>query len=131
MIIKPLSELQEPDAASLVFSPLTTGRLSAADTARWQQEGVAGYELSAQVPETTRLSFERVRTIYVYGVLCYELYTVAGDQALLAVEQTPRDRFLPFYHGTVPFADGQGGAQSINAASYQDFFERLRGKPKS
>jgi hypothetical protein len=131
MIIKPLSELQEPDAASLVFSPSASGRLSAADTARWQQEAVARYEVSAQVPETTRLSFERVRTIYAYGVLCYELYTVAGDQALLAVEQALRDRFLPFYNETVPFADGQGGAQSINAASYQDFFDQLRGKPKS
>jgi hypothetical protein len=43
MIIKPPSELQEPDAASLVFSPLASGRLSPAVTARWQQEAVARY----------------------------------------------------------------------------------------
>jgi hypothetical protein len=45
MIIKSLSELLEPDAASLVFSPLATGRLSAEEAARWQQEAVARYEV--------------------------------------------------------------------------------------
>jgi hypothetical protein len=49
MIIKSLSELQEPDAASLVFSQLATGGFSAADAALWQQEAVARYAVSAQV----------------------------------------------------------------------------------
>lgn len=136
MIIKTLSELQEPDDTSLRFTPWGLARMAAEDAANWQQEVVARHEISAQVPETTRLSFERVRTIYSYGVLCYDLYTVAGDQAKLAVEQALRDRFLSFYSSTVPFIDRDRQLQSITADSYEAFWQELHSdgrlfKPKS
>jgi hypothetical protein len=137
VIIKTLAELQAPDEGSLKFSPWGLGgRMDPEDAARWQQEAIARYELTVQAPETTRLSFERVRTIYSYGVLCYELYTVAGDQARLTTEQALRDRFLPFYNGVVPFTDAKGAPQSIAAASWQEFFKELNSedrlrKPKS
>lgn len=66
-----------------------------------------------------------MRTIYAYGVLCYELYTVAGDQARLFIEQALRDRFLPFYNGGVPFIDAKGQPQSITATDYWVFYEQL------
>jgi hypothetical protein len=132
VIIKTLAELQQPDEGSLKFSPWGLGgRMDPADAARWQQQAVALYEISAQAPELTRLCFERARTVFSYGVLCYELYTVAGDQARLAIEQALRDRFLPFYDGVVPFTDARGEPQSITAARYEAFFDELRGKPKS
>jgi hypothetical protein len=137
MIIKTLAELQQPDEGSLKFSPWGLGgRMKPEDAARWQQEAVARYEISVQAPETTRLSFERVRTIFSYGVMCYELYTVAGDQARLAMEQALRDRFLPFYSGVVPFIDAKGDPQSITADNWQQFLDELNSggrlrKPKN
>jgi len=113
MIIHKLAELQQPDEASLRFTPWGLARMNPEDAADFQQRLIGQFELSGQVPETTRKSFERVRTIYSYGVLCYELYTVAGDQAPLVVEQALRDRFLPFYEGTVKFRDGQGNPRPI------------------
>jgi hypothetical protein len=123
--IKTLAELQQPDEASLMFGPWGLGRMTAEAAAKFQQEVVAAYELTGQVPESTRQSFDRVRTIYAYGVLCYELYTVAGDQARLFIEQALRDRFLPFYNGEVPFIDAQGQPQSITATDYRVFYEQL------
>ena len=136
MIIKTLPELQEPDAASLKLAPWGLGHMDGEVAARVWQEQIARYDLTVQVPDTTRLAFERVRTIFSYGLLCYDLYTVAGDQARLSIEQALRDRFLPFYSGTVPFTDGRQQPQSITAASYEEFYRELRAdgrlrKPKN
>lgn len=125
MKIKTLAELQQPDEASLMFGPWGLGKMTAEDAAKFQQEVVARYELSAQVPDSTRQSFERLRTIYAYGILCYELYTVAGDQSRLFIEQAFRDRFLPFYNGEVPFIDINGQLQSITATDYREFYQQL------
>jgi hypothetical protein len=87
MIIKTLSELQEPDETSLYVTPLgIEGRVRPDDAAAYLQHVISRLELSEQVPETARKSFERLRTLYAYGVLCYDLYTVAGDLARLVTE---------------------------------------------
>src|ERR1700761_3427031 len=125
MEIKTLTELQQPDETSLLFGPWGLGQMTAEDAATFHQEAVAAYELIGQVPDSTRQSFNRVRTIYAYGVLCYELYTVAGDQAQLLIEQALRDRFLPFYNYEVPFIDAQEQHQSITATNYRSFYEQL------
>jgi hypothetical protein len=127
MIIKTLAELQEPDEASLLYSPMGLGaKMRPQDAADFQQRVIAQYALSSQVPESTRKSFERVQTIFSYGVLCYELYTVAGDHARLVIEQALRDRFLPFYDGIVNFVDGQGHPQVVNASDFDELYKAIR-----
>jgi hypothetical protein len=135
MEIKTLAELQQPDEASLMFGPWGLGSMSAENAAKFHQEVVAAYELAGQVPDSTRQSFDRLRTIYAYGVLCYDLYTVAGEQARLFIEQALRDRFLPFYSGEVGFIDSEQQPQSITATDYRGFYQQLHGngrlrKPK-
>ncbi len=44
--------------------------------AEYRQSLIAGFELLPNVPETTRKSYERIRTIYSYGIFNYDLYTV-------------------------------------------------------
>ena len=62
MIIRTLEELQKPDEASLMFSPLGLGaKMRPQDAADFQQRVIAQHVLSSQVPETTRKSFERVQ----------------------------------------------------------------------
>jgi hypothetical protein len=126
MIIKTLEDLQQPDEASLRFTPLGLGpKMRPEDAAEYQQKIIARFDLSSQVPETTRNSFERVRTIYCYGVLCYELYTVAGDQARLVIEQALRDRFLPFYDGTVIFRAASGGLHEVKTDKFDDLYQAI------
>jgi hypothetical protein len=126
MEIKTLAGLQQPDETSLMFTPWGLAKMTADQAAEYGQRLVAQYELPAQVPETTKLAFDRVRTIYSYGVLCYELYTVAGDQARLTLEQALRDRFIPFHGGTVNFADGQGRPQPVTADDYETLSRAIR-----
>jgi hypothetical protein len=96
------------------------------DAAEYHQKVIGRHELSGEVPETTAKSFERLRTLYAYGVLCYDLYTVAGDLARLVTEQALRDRFLPFYDGTVNFTDAQGKPQVVQASSFDDLYRAIR-----
>lgn len=57
--------------------------------------------------EGTRQSFEQLRTIFCYGLLCYDIYTLVNDHALLVFEQALRDRFIDFHQGTVTFVNSK------------------------
>ena len=63
------------------------------------QYAIGQIELAPAVPETTLQAFERLCALFAYGILCYDLYTVAGDLARMVTEQALRERFLPFYGG--------------------------------
>jgi hypothetical protein len=99
LIIKTLAELQQPDERSLFW--IVGGKMQPEMAAAYQQKVIARYDLSAVVPEGLRMGFERLRELYVQGILCYDLYTVAGDMARLLAEQALRERFLSFYDGAV------------------------------
>jgi hypothetical protein len=65
VIIKTLAELAEPDEASLVIRPLGIDPARAADgVAEYQQNLIANFELIDEVPESTRNSYDRVRTTF-------------------------------------------------------------------
>lgn len=124
MVIKSLAELAEPDEASLAIRPLGIDPGAVAEgVAAYRQRLVAGFELVDGVPESTRNSFDRVRAIYSYGIFCYDLYTVAGNQARLVLEQALRERFLPFYGGAVTFIDGSGSQHEVTATRFSELFD--------
>jgi len=123
VIIKTLAELGQPDPTSLAFRPLDIDPANLADGANeYRQSLVASFELLDNVPEITRTSYDRIRTTYAYGILCYELYTVAGNQARLVLEQALRDRFLPFYDGTVIFLDKKGQEHPVTTDKFADLY---------
>jgi hypothetical protein len=125
VIIKSLAELTEPDQASLAIRPLDIDPAAVAEgVAEYRQRLVDDFELIDAVPESTRNSYDRVRTIYSYGIFCYDLYTVAGTQARLVLEQALRERFLPFYGGTAMFIDRKGCEHQVTAGRFSDLFDR-------
>ncbi len=124
LIIRTLAELQEPDDRSLFWVP--GGKMQPEAAAEYQQNVIGQLELADQVPETTRMSFERLRTLYSYGIMCYDLYTVAGDLARLVTEQALRERFLPFYEGTVRFTDQQEKPQAVAARTFDEMYDAIR-----
>lgn len=112
MEIKTFEELTTPDQRALAFTPLglsTIGLLAPADAAEFQQQLIAHCDLADNVTEGTRNSFERLRTLHSYGVMCYEAYTVAQDLAWLLLEQALRERFLEFYSHVVPLINARTG----------------------
>lgn len=123
MKIKTFAELTTPDEFVLRLTPLglsTIGMLSPEDAAKFQQETIARADLHDDVPEGTRKSFERLRALHTYGILCYEAYTVAEDLAWLVLEQAVRERFMAFYDGSIPLLNGRDGSEHPIAAEHFD-----------
>ncbi|WP_055469096.1 hypothetical protein [Streptomyces ardesiacus] len=125
MDIRPLAELRAAEDLSLAFSPYGLGgRMRPEDAAEFQQRQIADCDLATGVAAGTRDSFERLRTVFAYGVLCYDVYTMVGDQALLIYEQALRDRFMEWCAGTVIFRGPQTPDVSYTVASYDDVKKR-------
>ncbi|MFJ4703642.1 hypothetical protein ACIP6I_02110 [Streptomyces anulatus] len=128
MEIRPLAELRAADNLSLAFNPYGLGgRLEPEDAAEFQQHQIADCNLADGVAAGTRDSFERLRTVFAYGVLCYDVYTLVGDQALLIYEQALRDRFMQWCAGTITFRRPNGPDVSCTVTSFDDV-KKLAGK---
>jgi len=96
-----LRELQAADPASLLLAPWGLGRFTPEQAAAYYTELAASFQIPEGIPENTRLAFDRARDVFRYGVLNYDLFTVAGDQAKLSLEQALRDRFVPWSAGSI------------------------------
>ena len=122
MDIRTFAELTTPDERTLRFTPLglaTGGKLSPEHAAKFQQESIAAADLLPAVPEGTRSSFERLRTLHAYGVLCYDLFTVVDDLSWVVLEQALRERFIAFYEGVIPLVDKNGAESSFPASDFE------------
>src|ERR1700722_7180819 len=100
-----LDDLLRPDEMTLRFAPgglLLDGRLRSGDSLGHLRGSVEHARLVADVPEAVRDNFDRLRKVYLYGVLEYELFTVAEDFAYLVLEGAFRMRFLTYYDFKVP-----------------------------
>jgi hypothetical protein len=104
-----LSALWEPDERTLRFLPNGLGvglAMFPADSAEFWHSVAAECVLPANVAEGTRRSFQDLKKVFTYGVLCYELFTLVHDHALLVFEQALRDRFLQHYPQGATFRVG-------------------------
>ena len=84
------------------------GQLRPDDAAELQQRSIEAADLIDVVPEATTESFERLRNLHCYGVLCYDAFTVASDLRWIVLEQALRQRFIEFYAGAVPLVAKDG-----------------------
>jgi hypothetical protein len=128
MQIKSLAELRAADERVLRFTGLgfsTAGHLRPEDAAEFQQRVIEQCDLVSNVPEGTTRSFERLREMHSYGVLCYELYTVVDDLCPLVLEQALGERFVEYHQGTVPLVDRSGREAVVNARNFYDVHEAL------
>ena len=119
-----LAELAAPDRRALYFSSLGMGGPQDPDlSCRWLQSMIATALLAIEVPNDVQRSFERLRTLHAYGVLCYDTFTVVYERACLLLEQALRVRFIAFYEGRVPIADAAGHEATFLADSFDDVFD--------
>jgi hypothetical protein len=130
-VLSALAELREPDPRSMMW--IVGGATAPEDAAEYHKRVMAQFDVPDSVPETVRKSFDRIRSIYRQGLFCYDLYTVAGDQARLLIELALKERFVEFYGGTVLFTDGQGNPQTVTASDFDEVYRGIRkadGRPK-
>jgi hypothetical protein len=121
-----LAELQRPDDISRRFNPLGLGGLlESEDAARFQTAVIASAVLADDVPEHVRNNFGRVRKLHLYGVLEYDFFTVADQQALLVLEGALRLRFLSYYDGGIP-VETRGVTELLPATIFDDVREAKR-----
>jgi hypothetical protein len=131
LITKSLDELREVDERTLHFTPMGLGvGMHPDDAAEFQQRVVAQFELAPAVADGTRKSFDDLRTIFAYGVLCYEIYTLVHDHALLVIEQALRDRFIEFHRGTTMFVDQKRTKHPVAADRYEQVHKFATTHPK-
>jgi hypothetical protein len=94
------------------------------DALAFQQHVIGRISLAADVAEGTRRRFEQLCHVYRYGLLCYDVFTMVGDAALLVFEQALRDRFIEFHKGVVAVRDSQGHVQELTVRDYADFMKQ-------
>ncbi|MFI5386232.1 MAG: hypothetical protein ACHQ50_08940, partial [Fimbriimonadales bacterium] len=121
MTIKTFADLATPDERSLRFSPMgfSPGHLLTPESAAAHIQRTVDVGLDPAVPATTRDSYRRVCSTHVYGLFDYELFTVAGDLALLALQQAFAERLVDYYGGVIPIVNQAGKEKSIIAPTYE------------
>ncbi len=125
--MKTFDQLLTPDPRTLSFSPLSflPGSVTSEHATEMQQEAIGWCDLRENVPEQTRLAFERLRTVHTYGVLCYELFTVAADLSLLVFEQALGERFVAFYDGRIPLVAKNGSQDVLGVRGFDEVYGAL------
>jgi hypothetical protein len=124
-----LDDLLRPDEMTLRFAPgglLIDGRLRPGDSLGHLRSSVDQARLVPEVPEDVRDNFDRLRKVYLYGLLEYELFTVADDFAYLVLEGAFRMRFLTYYDFKVPVSR-KGTPDILEVDSFDALLERKRG----
>jgi hypothetical protein len=125
--IRSLDELREVDERTLGFSPFGLGgKMAAHDAARFQQEAASHPELASAVPQRVRDCVDRLRMIHAYGVLRYDFFTIAHDQAQLALEFALRERFAELQGSTAQFRDEAGKEHDIATTPFRDLQAEVR-----
>ena len=127
MDIKSLEELQQPDDRTRHFTPFGLGaKIGAEDAASFQQQAVAHLDLAEVVPESLRDAYEQLRTVYAYGALWYDFYTIAHDRARLLLEYALRERLLGYYGNAVTFIDKDHNEHTLQPANFEELYEEIR-----
>lgn len=120
-----LEELRRVDERTLRFSPWGLGgQLEPSTSARFLAESLTYATLAEAVPEDVRLNFERVRNLFLYGLLDYDLFSAAYDLGHLALEGALRHRFVTYYESSVPIWR-DGVADTLAAASFDGYREAV------
>jgi hypothetical protein len=86
--IETLEELTACDPATRAVFPFQ------GDILPLIQQMVAGLDLCDAVPEGVTAHYERSRKLFVRGYFDYELFTMAGEYALITAEMALRERLV-------------------------------------
>lgn len=125
-----LNQLREADETTLRFSPWGLGgRLEPSSSAAYLAEMMSHATLVEAVPEDVRLSFERVRTVFMHGLLDYDLFSAAYSLGHLVLEGALRTRFITYYKDGIPILR-DGSEEVLAVSSFAQYHRVLRSARK-
>jgi hypothetical protein len=118
-----LAALRAVDEGSLYFAPGgLAGPLEPAQAAHIFATWMAQLSLADDVPEDIRLNFDRVRKLFLYGLLERDLFSLANHEAHLVLEGALRHRFVSYYNGQLPILR-DGVPETIEVSSFYDYYK--------
>ena len=122
-----LTELLTLDDMTRAFWPLgLSGALMPSDDSlRSLRDSIDRAALVADVPEEVRNNFERARKTYLYGLMEYDLFTVADDDARLILEGALRVRFFTYYEGQITVIREEQ-EKTLRGSSFDGLYKRLQ-----
>jgi hypothetical protein len=124
-----LDDLLSEDEMTLRFTPLgfSTGGLVMAPEAALDKlkNAIATAELVSDVPDEVRRHFARLRKLYLYGLLEYDLFTLVEDLVHLVLEAAFRWRFVSYYESRVPIVV-KGEPATLLASSFDVVREAVK-----
>jgi hypothetical protein len=134
MKIRSLDELTAGDHRTRLFSGaglLNGYEITPASAFERVQLMIADSDLGPQVPASVWQFFERCRELHVYGYFNYDFFSIAFEQAHLAIELALKVRFVEHYSKRVPLVQQQtGSAVELEVDTYAQLDEALRGAKK-
>ena len=115
-----LTELLSLDEMTRAFWPsgLSGALMQPEGSLHYLRDSIALARLVREVPETIRDNFKRLRKTYLYGLMEYDLFTVAHDDARLILEGALRVRFVTYYEGEIPVTKN-GNEMRLSASSFE------------
>lgn len=116
-----LTELLALDDMTRHFSwlGLSGALLPPEDSLRYLRDSIERAQMVAEVPENVRENFERVRKTFLYGLVEFDMFTVAADDARLILEGALRVRFVTYYDGKLPVTK-KAEETTLSASSFDD-----------
>lgn len=118
-----LEEIRSVDETTLRFNAWGFGaRLEPAQSADFLWASLSRATLVDVVSEDVRSNFERVRTLFLHGLLEYEFFSAAYDLGHLALEGALRRRFFEYYDGRIPVLR-DGVSDLLVVRSFDDYYD--------
>jgi hypothetical protein len=120
-----LNGLRKTDESTLRFSPWGFGgRVEPADSAAFLSGLLSHATLVDAVPEDVRMGFERVRKVFLHGLLDYDMFTAAYFLGHLVLEGALRHRFISYYDGAIPVIRS-GVNDTLAVSTFADYYDAL------
>jgi hypothetical protein len=122
-----IEDLMAPDEMTRHFNwwGLSGALLPPEDSLRYLHDSINRARLVGAVPQDVRKNFERVRKTFLYGLMDYDLFTVADDDARLILEGALRDRFVAYYDGEITIIRGEQ-ERTLRGSSFDEIYKRRK-----
>ena len=96
------------------------GRLEPSASAAFLSGLLRHATLVDAVPEEVRLNFERVRKVFLQGLLDYDLFTAAYFLGHIVLEGALRARFISYYASAIPVLRN-GVKDTLAVSTFADY----------
>lgn len=118
-----LAALRTVDEGSLYF---TRGGLAdalvAAQAAHTFATWMRQLALADEVPQDIRRNFDRVRKLFLYGLLERDLFSLVDNEAHLVLEGALRHRFVSYYNGELPIWRNDA-SETVAMSSFNEYYD--------